>query len=205
MSSLWTWCCTRMDPVRCAALLTLILLLAACSFFFDNCRNLKKEVCGICLYYQNTTNDDDYLNQIRKDTIIFHFSLLFYSGCSTLSRILVCSRLYPFCSTCHSIVLLPCQQVCFSVYTTWKHVLTAHHQQWPEFLNCSLFPSPSHWRFLLRELQETQEGSLQYLPVLQWYNGPRRPKPYQQGHHHFSFSTIILLWMLNAIKNFGLL
>ena len=87
-----------MDCVRCAALLTLILLLAACS---------KKDVRGICPYYQNRTNNDDYLNHIRKDTIIFHFSPLFHSGCSTLSRILVCSRLFPFCSTSHFIVLLP--------------------------------------------------------------------------------------------------
>ena len=86
-----------MDQVRCAALLTQILLLASCS---------KEEVRRICPYYQNTTNDN-YLNHIRKDTIIFHFSPLFHSGCSTLSRILVSSRLFHFCSTRHFIVLLP--------------------------------------------------------------------------------------------------
>ena len=74
----------------------------------ENCRNLKKEVRGICPFFENTTNDDDYLNHISKDTIIFHFTPLFSSVCSSLSRILVCSTLFPFCSAhYHCFAALP--------------------------------------------------------------------------------------------------
>ena len=133
-----------MHRVSCAAFFTVILLFAACSFSFENCRSLNREVRRICPYYNDTTDDDDYLSHLSKDTIIFHFSALFYSKCSTLSRILVCCTLFPFCSPRHSIVLLPCHEVCFSVFTACNHVLTAHRQQWPAFLNCSSFPSPPH-------------------------------------------------------------
>ena len=160
-----------MHPVSFAAFFTVILILAACSFSFENCRSLNREVRGICLYYNDTTDDDDYLSHINKDTIIFHLSPLFYSKCSMLSRIFVCSTLFPFCSTRHSIILLPCQQVCFSVFTACNHVLTAHHQQWLDFLNCSSYPSPQHLclqpsQFINQPLSSSPSSSLLSTPTV---------------------------------------
>ena len=55
------------------------------------------------------------------------------------SRILICSTLFPFCYP-HS-VLLPCQNIYFSVYAACEHVFITH-QEWLAYLNCSSFPSP---------------------------------------------------------------
>ena len=122
-----------------------IALLVLCGFgsSFERCQKVEKRVRGVCPFYNKTTSGPhfDHIAD-TEDSAIFHFVPLFYTGCSPLSQILVCSALFPFRSRRHSVVSLPCQHVCFSVYAACNHVFTSYHQQWPVFRNCSSLPSP---------------------------------------------------------------
>lgn len=48
--------------------------------------------------------------------------------------------LFLFCSKPDFVIVLPCQSLCFSVYTACCHAFFAHYQPWPTFFNCSLLP-----------------------------------------------------------------
>ena len=78
-------------------------------------------------------------NKIDRDTIIYHFKPLFFTDCSPLSRIFVCSTLFPLCLPTE--VVLPCRDVCFSVYAACHHIFLLHRQEWPTFFNCSNLPA----------------------------------------------------------------
>ena len=77
--------------------------------------------------------------EIDKNVVIHHFKALFMAECSPLLRIFVCSTLFPLCSLTE--VVLPCHDVCFSVYTACHHVYLLHHQEWPTFFNCTNLPA----------------------------------------------------------------
>ena len=77
--------------------------------------------------------------EIDRNVVIHHFKALFMAECSPLLRIFVCSTLFPLCSLTE--VVLPCRDVCFSVYTACHHVYLLHHQEWPTFFNCTNLPA----------------------------------------------------------------
>ena len=117
-----------------------MFFLLCCPTSGATCRNISVKLRGICPFYNLTTEDQPQdQRQIDSNKVIFHFLPLFSSRCSPFSRILLCSTLFRFCSA--NFVLLPCREVCFSVYQACHHVFSAHRQEWPAYLNCSLLPS----------------------------------------------------------------
>ena len=130
---------TKMYAVEFFSTLVVFLVLC-CSLVGATCicKSIMLKVRGICPFY-NLTAGKDNLPHIQRNDVIFHFLPLFTSGCSPFSRILICSTLFPFCSP--HFVLLPCQNIYFSVYAACHHVFITH-QEWPAYLNCSSFPSP---------------------------------------------------------------
>ena len=109
----------------------------------------------MCPFYNDT--EEGHLPEIDRDTIIYHLKELFLADCSPLSRIFVCSMLFPLCLPTE--VVLPCRDVCFSVYTACNHIYLLHRQEWPTFFNytnlpahpqiCLFPPSASHHSSLL--------------------------------------------------------
>ena len=95
------------------------------------CVNVTNEVQGICPFYNKTV--EGYLPEIERNAIIFHFGPLFDARCSTLTKIFFCSSLFPLCLP--SGVVLPCRDVCFSVYTSCHHIFLLHGFKWPKFLD----------------------------------------------------------------------
>ena len=110
-----------------------------CSFAAGaaTCVQLTKEAKEICPFYNNTV--EGHLPEIDRNAVIHHFKALFMTECSSLSRIFVCSTLFPLCSLTE--VVLPCRDVCFSVYTACHHIYLLHRQEWPTFLNCTNLPA----------------------------------------------------------------
>lgn len=110
-----------------------------CSFAAGaaKCVQLTKEIKEICPFYNNTV--EGHLPEIDGNAVIHHFKALFMSECSSLSRIFVCSTLFPLCSLTE--VVLPCRDVCFSVYTACHHIYLLHRQEWPTFFNCTNLPA----------------------------------------------------------------
>ena len=93
------------------------------------CVPLNEEVKSLCPFYNHTV--EGHLPEIDRNTVIHHFGALFVTECSPLLRILVCATLFPLCLLTE--VVLPCHDVCFSVYTACHHVYLMHHQEWPTF------------------------------------------------------------------------
>ena len=96
-----------------------------------------EEVKYLCPFYNNTV--EGHLPEIDRNTILHHFGALFVTECSPLLRIFVCATLFPLCSLTE--VVLPCRDVCFSVYTACHHVYLMHREEWPTFFNCTNLPA----------------------------------------------------------------
>ena len=101
------------------------------------CSNVTDEVRGICPFYNQT--EEGHLPEIDRNKVIFHFRPLFHANCSPLTRIFFCSSLFPLCSP--SGVVLPCRDVCLSIYESCHHIFMLHRFQWPEFLDCNKLPA----------------------------------------------------------------
>ena len=101
------------------------------------CVNVTDEVQGLCPFYNQTV--EGYLPQIDRNRIIFHFRPLFQARCSPLTNIFFCSSLFPLCLPSGG--LLPCRDVCFSVYKSCHHIFLLHGFQWPEYLDCKKLPA----------------------------------------------------------------
>ena len=123
-----------------SSLLYVITCFALCCSFAAGeakCIPLTEEVKDLCPFYNDTV--EGHLPEINRNTIIHHFNALFVTECSPLLRVFVCSMLFPLCSLTG--VVLPCRDVCFSVYTACHHVYLLHRQVWPTFFNCSKLPA----------------------------------------------------------------
>lgn len=48
-------------------------------------------------------------------------------------------KLFPFCSA--NYILMPCKNICVSVKADCHRTFMLHCREWPEYLNCSSFPS----------------------------------------------------------------
>ena len=101
------------------------------------CVNITDKVQGICPFFNQTV--EGYLPEIDRHRVIFHFGPLFRTRCSPLTKIFICSSLFPLCLP--SGVLLPCRDVCFSVYTSCHHIFLLHDFEWPEYLDCNKLPA----------------------------------------------------------------
>ena len=101
------------------------------------CVNITDKVQGICPFFNQTM--EGYLPEIDRYRVIFHFGPLFRTRCSPLTKIFICSSLFPLCLP--SGVLLPCRDVCFSVYTSCHHIFLLHDFEWPEYLDCNKLPA----------------------------------------------------------------
>ena len=78
-----------------------------------------------------------HLPEIDRNGVVFYFRPLFHTRCSLLTKI-VCSSLVPLCLP--SRVVLPCRDVCFSVYTSCHYTFL---QQSFEWCLCLSPPSPT--------------------------------------------------------------
>ena len=94
------------------------------------CVNVSDEVRGRCHFYNQT--GEGYLPEIDRNKIIFSFSTTLHTSCS---RLVFCSSLLPLCLP--SGVVLPCHDVCFSIYTSCHHIFLLHGFQWPDYLDCN--------------------------------------------------------------------
>ena len=73
------------------------------------CVNITDKVQGICPFFNQTV--EGHLPEIDRHRVIFHFGPLFRTRCSPLTKIFICSSLFPLCLPAG--VLLPCRDVCF--------------------------------------------------------------------------------------------
>ena len=101
------------------------------------CVNITDKAQGICPFFNQTV--EGHLPEIDRHRVIFHFGPLFRTRCSPLTKIFIRSSLFPLCLP--SGVLLPCRDVCFSVYTSCHHIFLLHDFEWPEYLDCNKLPA----------------------------------------------------------------
>lgn len=114
----------------------------------------------------------------------------FYAACSPLTRILVCSTFFPFCSPHLPVSLLPCQHVCFSVYAACHHVFTAHHRPWPAILNCTALPSPPSLCLFSSYLHHMPPSNYSNSSSLSTQSSIIIPKSsFANNHHHKPLHT----------------
>lgn len=124
------------------SLLYFALILLCCPFAgATSCQPISEEVLKICPFYNFTAPEDklQHIAHINRNKVILDFLPLFTARCSSLSRILICSTLFPFCSA--NYILMPCKNICVSVKADCHRTFMLHRREWPEYLNCSSFPS----------------------------------------------------------------
>ena len=131
------------DAIMFFAMLFLSFLLCCPFAGATTCTSLPEKVKEVCHFYNSRTSDAHHLKhiqEINRNTVIFHFTPLFSSRCWPLTQLLFCSILFPFCSLLPGFVLLPFRNICLSVHDACHPLFAAHYQEWPEYLNCSSLP-----------------------------------------------------------------
>ena len=78
--------------------------------------NISGSIRDICPFYNSTLSNQDHLTEANCTETLGHFKLLFSLNCSPLAWIFVCSALFPLLSCLSDHLIIPCQNLCFTVF-----------------------------------------------------------------------------------------